>query len=404
MASFFSSCLLWADQEIPVRRESTSLNPSSVGDGGGDKVPIASGAALGDSSPAAPVLLEGAQVRVAGRGTTHTAVRVDRLRVMFCVVALWCFTTPLYQERKVCSKWRCFNDGDALGLLAACGALGAFRVSIILFGICSSFQLLGLSSVPSVSCLYSRPCVRSMKIKLTKTNRQRTRRAGSAGGKGGVVRPRPGGGGSAGSVDAASDGAVKGDVVAGSDSHGTRSEGESCSSKEESIVAAAAASGSNSLKVSGRKRREAPGDTSQAGEKERRGGNAAGATSKRVVGGGDVGGGGGGAVGGRMEGRLGNRNAAFSADEGGRVPFARESQEKATSPRIQNGVPKRMRLVAPSGVVVSQVRAETGDRGRERTARSRAVSGERRVSELSSAGVVLNRLFSEVVRNTLPPV
>lgn len=163
-------------------------------------------------------------------------------------------------------------------------------------------------------------------------------------------------------MDAISNGISKGDVVAGSDSRGAKSEGESCSTKGEGIDAAAAAAtaataapGGNTLRVSGRKRREVPGDANQVGGKERRGEHAAGATSRRSVGGGDMGGGSGGsAVGGRMESRLGNRNGGLSGDERRGTPSARESKEVASS-RIQNGVPKRMRLVAPSGLVVSQV-------------------------------------------------
>lgn len=71
-----------------------------------------------------------------------------------------------------------------------------------------------------------------------------------------------------------------------------------------------------------------------------------------------------------MEGRLGARSASPAGDKGGRKPSARELQHSA-SPRIQNGVPKRMRLVAPGGVVVSQV-SWTGGQGKRTNARSLA--------------------------------
>eukprot|EP00752_Nemacystus_decipiens_P001926 g1855.t1 len=179
----------------------------------------------------------------------------------------------------------------------------------------------------------------------------------SSGSKGGVVRPEPGSAESAVGVRAASNGAVKGGVVAGS----ARSGGESCNTKGESVEgnaatapAAVAAPGSSAPNGSGRKRREAPGDTREIAEKERKGRNDAGPALKRAVGGGGMGGGGGGgAVGGRMEGRLGNRNASAAGDEGESEPSAHDSKE-VTTPRIQNGAPKRMRLVAPGGMVVSQ--------------------------------------------------
>lgn len=170
-----------------------------------------------------------------------------------------------------------------------------------------------------------------------------------------MVRPRPGSGGSSGSAEAASNGAVKGSVVAGSGSRDARSEGESCSSVEgAAAIATAASDSSNALNVSGRKRRDAPGNTNQIGGTEGRVENAAGTTSKRGAGAGDVGGSSGGAGGGRMEGRLGRRNADTAECDGGATPSARESKEAAT-PRARNGAPKRMRLVAPDGVVVSQV-------------------------------------------------
>lgn len=186
-----------------------------------------------------------------------------------------------------------------------------------------------------------------------------------SGSKGGVVGLRPGSGGSAGGVEAPSNGAVKVGVVGGSDSRDARSEAESI---DVAATAAAAAPeeiapGSTTLNVSGRKRRDAPGDSIQTGEKERRGGITAGTTtSRRAVGGGS----GGGAVGGRLEGRLGLRNAGPAGDEGGSIPSAQRESKEATSYRIQNGAPKRMRLVASSGVVVSQVNRPGWRIGKER--------------------------------------
>lgn len=67
-----------------------------------------------------------------------------------------------------------------------------------------------------------------------------------------------------------------------------------------------------------------------------------------------------------MESRLGSRVAASSGEEGGRGASGRASPETASSAGLPNSAPKRMRLVAPSGVVVSQVSSVGRGRGGEK--------------------------------------
>ncbi|CAM9396989.1 unnamed protein product, partial [Ectocarpus sp. 13 AM-2016] len=216
-------------------------------------------------------------------------------------------------------------------------------------------------------------------------NGQRATGAASGGdvsmsGKGdGAGRPRPGCADSSacsvGVAAAASNGA-KGIVAPGPASRAARSHGESSRRSEgESRVsggggaaaaAAAAAAASAAAapdrsagKLVGRKRRATMGDSSN----QERGGEGTGthdaraAIRKRAV----QGGGGSGTVGGggRMEGRLGYRGVGPSGEEeeGAAAVSARTSPEAMATPTVQSSAAKRMRLVAPSGVVVSQASA-----------------------------------------------
>lgn len=159
---------------------------------------------------------------------------------------------------------------------------------------------------------------------------------------------------------------ANGGAPALSSSRNSRSEGGKCSNEEKRSDAAAI-----TVNISGRKRRESPHDSSREAGEEGRGGRAVGATLKRAAGGidgrgangsGSGGSGGGFAAGGRMEARLGSRNAtSVSGRQAGGVPSARGLPE-STSSGIPNGAPKRMRLVFPSGEVVSQVSSKRGGR------------------------------------------
>ncbi|CAB1096720.1 unnamed protein product [Ectocarpus sp. CCAP 1310/34] len=199
---------------------------------------------------------------------------------------------------------------------------------------------------------------------------------------GGAGRPRPScaesGACSVGAAAAASNG-VRGIVVPGPASRAARSHGESSRRREGGSrvgaaaaaaaaaaavavaeAAAATAPDSSAGKLVGRKRRATMGDSSD----QERGGEGKGAHDttaairKRAV----EGGGGSGTVGGggRMEGRLGYRGVGPSEEEeeeGAEAVSARTSPEAMATPTVQSSAPKRMRLVAPSGVVVSQASA-----------------------------------------------
>ncbi|CAM9282237.1 unnamed protein product [Pylaiella littoralis] len=173
---------------------------------------------------------------------------------------------------------------------------------------------------------------------------------------------------------------ANGGAPALSSSRNSRSEGGKCSNEEKRSDAAAI-----TVNISGRKRRESPHDSSREAGEEGRGGRAVGATFKRAAGGidgrgangsGSGGSGGGFAAGGRMEARLGSRNAtSFSGRQAGGVPSARGLPE-STSSVIPNSAPKRMRLVFPSGEVVSQAPAPSPTRNSVRRANAGAATWE----------------------------